>query len=573
MKKIFFAIICLTLWSSSAKADDTKASEEMLKLTAEFLAPYNGQLPEGITVNEDGKSLTLDTKVFMSNPEAKRYFEQMGRLLMSEGSVETESQFEINSLQMNEISEEQRATVAAKQRLKGPRKSRSIPQVTTCLYVDYTYMSVDGKNNPVRLSSRAYIPGAVQTSYTSKLGWSAAFIVPEIVTFIADMVKGVWNMVVGYTFDFGLLSCHPTVTLSDEAPTGDNPIDQNVYMFCSDYALVVCPDYCGYGLSEYRQHPYLVEGVTARNVVDSYIAALELIEGKTAATSLFGDYKLASDFYTDIIGYSQGGAVALATLRYLESGQVSEEKLKHFNLRNTYCGDGPYSPIATVQQYLDWSNGDDERYVNMAYPAVLPLIVQAAKAAYDYDCMHTVKVEDFFTEKFLSTGILDLLNTKRWSTAQLNKLTEEVGTRKIGEILSDKVIKKVKGVGNSGEEREYYAFNKETNEFKCLWRSFEYNDLTKGWTPKHPIAFMHYKEDAVVPFVNMMEVAHNIGTGSSTKLLFSDVERVRQEMTLLWELAATYFQNVFDNPNHESMGVFFYIAAAAGTFEDMLDDL
>lgn len=41
---------------------------------------------------------------------------------------------------------------------------------------------------------------------------------------------------------------------------------------------------------------------------------------------------------------------------------------------------------------------------------------------------------------------------------------------------------------------------------------------------------------------------------------------------MMWELIADVFQEVFDNPDHGSIGKFFYIAAAAGTFEDMLKD-
>lgn len=557
MKKLLIAIISISLWAGQALAADEARIDSLAR---EFLAYCGNKTPRGVTFNADSTKYNIDLMEFIADPVAKRYFEQMGQCLLAENVVGSEKNIEIRGLSMEKIDLNERGV----QRVK--RRAVAIPQVTFCLSVPYTYMSVDGKNNPVRLSSMMYRPSPFQFNYSAKLGVGNFLFKPALWTVIVEGVKGLWNYAIGYTFDYGVLGCHPTVTSSAEAPTGAIPLDGSIKMFCSDYALVVCPDYCGYGLSSYKQHPYLVQGVTARNVVDGYIAALDLVK-QNKSKNVDGSWELASDFYTDLMGYSQGGSVALSTLRYLESGQVSSENLKRINLRNVYCGDGPYSPIATIKQYVDWANRDDDKYRLLAYPCVLPLIVQAAKDAYDNDCMRIVKVEDFFTPEFLATGIIENLNSKSITTEQLNAAAKGAGIFTIDQMMSKNIIKK-QLVTENGQTSEKIVLNTETNEFKCLMRALDYNDVSKGWTPQHPLLFMHLDGDLVVPYCNMEEVKKNMKF--TKKVVFTDPYQVKEKMSPIWSVAANSMGNLENNPDHSSIGVFFYIGAASGTFEEML---
>ena len=42
----------------------------------------------------------------------------------------------------------------------------------------------------------------------------------------------------------------------------------------------------------------------------------------------------------------------------------------------------------------------------------------------------------------------------------------------------------------------------ESEKCKALFRCFEKNDLTKGWTPIHPIHLYHGKSDTYVSYAN-----------------------------------------------------------------------
>lgn len=355
--------------------------------------------------------------------------------------------------------------------------------------IDITYNSIDGRKRPVRLSAKVYLP----------MGSYIYGLIPRVV------------------ISHVLLNCHPTVTSNFEAPTGLNPVDGDINRMVGedDFEwMVVCPDYCGYGVSSYLQHPYLIHDITARNCIDATLAAITLIKtgDMDNYNSAFGGYVMEDEYTTDIVGYSQGGATALACTKYLEGNACSQDVKDMINLRQTTCGDGPYSAMATIEEYLKW--GQDKK--ELEYPCVLPLIVAAAKEAYNDGCMHSVEVEDYFTDQFLKTGILDYLRSKTTSTADLNSLIKDAmkGTPLLPvNVFSEKIIDKTTG-----------KFNTTTNEYKCLIRAMEMADLTKGWEPHHPIYFFHLKNDGVVPFANYEAIRDHLQKDYPTLVEYVPVE-------------------------------------------------
>lgn len=328
----------------------------------------------------------------------------------------------------------------------GQRRSAALINANAARHF-ISYMSLDGKKNPIRLSAIVYTRAESHDYYFDKL----------------------------------LLNCHPTVTSLFEAPSGGKPVDGDIKRIVDDNYMVVCPDYCGYGISAYKQHPYLIHDVTARNCVDAAMAAKEF--GKV----LIGE--IPSSFATFIVGYSQGGATALASAKYLESDACPESYKTELNLSKTVCGDGPYSTVATVNKYLEWG----KQGKNLEYPCVLPLIVAAAKEAYGEGCMRTVDVEKFFSQEFLDTKVFEMLQNKSLTTVDLNKkIKEQMNDHLLPtDVFSDSIINKETG-----------EFNTTTNEYKCLMRAMETNELAKGWEPKHPITFFHLENDGVVPYSN-----------------------------------------------------------------------
>lgn len=379
------------------------------------------------------------------------------------------------------------------------------------------YDSYDGQKNKVRLSARVYVPQSVSN------------------------IRHI------------ILSCHPTVTENRAAPTGNAPLDGEIsrmYFSYGEQTAVVCPDYCGYGVSAHLQHPYLISDVTARNCIDGLLAAIEDMETRGWISYGKWDAALNRDFSdTSIVGYSQGGATALACAKYLESYLCPQWVKDRIKLWQTTCGDGPYSPLATVEQYLKWGmpKGDNK---NLEYACVLPLIVAAAKEAYGEGCMRTVKLEDYFSEAFSKAGIIDLIKTKSFDTDVLDKkISEAMDTHKRPvDVFSDKIINPDDG-----------TFNTTTKEYKCLMRALKMADLTVGWTPTHPIQFFHFKSDRTVPYCNFEKIFEEGHIGyNNSKVTKVDI---KDAYNALWDQEkkeAEIDKVDLDNCNHGDGGTVFY---------------
>ena len=103
-----------------------------------------------------------------------------------------------------------------------------------------------------------------------------------------------------------ILLPHWTISDADEAPS--HKVTGEAKYFIKDYVLVM-PDYIGYGVTGNRMHPYLHGELTARNTVDMMLYCRQILDS------------MALGIPTDsifIVGYSQGGATALWTLKLIE---------------------------------------------------------------------------------------------------------------------------------------------------------------------------------------------------------------------------------------------------------------
>lgn len=415
------------------------------------------------------------------------------------------------------------------------------------------------------------VPYSAKANYTQKRktpSWNPNFVPDGSVTIYYDSydvhknkvrmsAKVFWNDIDDKKKHI-LLSCHPTVTNSVEAPSGSRPIDAGVERMTSedDSYLVVCPDYCGYGISSHLQHPYLINDVTACNCLDALLPAIQAARDRGVKFENTPDGNGNDRYELNIVGYSQGGATALACAKLIDSDACPEEISKNFRIRQTCCGDGPYSIKETLNTYVEW--GDPKRPdggKDIAYPSVLPLIVQAAKEAYSEGCMRTVEVEDFFTPEFLATGIMADLQSKNLSTAQLNtKIERLMPHRRPVDILSRKIL------------NEDGTFNTETKEYKCFARAMELADLCTGWVPKHDITFFHLPSDDVVPYTNVSKGimgANGIGK-TSDKVKFVDHETAWSDADNLVALAQGMTNPDWSTMVHDVGGQYFYVSYMYG---------
>lgn len=337
--------------------------------------------------------------------------------------------------------------------------------------VKYLYNSVDHEGNPVTLSSVVY--------------WNRY------------KLDG-WHDV---TPDNICLVEHYTITSDAEAPSNSFPVEAHI----TGNSIVVMPDYLGYGYTSNRLHPYLNYELAAENSMDALKAAYAICRDHSQML-VDGSWNLC------VLGASQGGSNALAVHKYLDTNPALSAQ---WRFSHSCCAAGAYSLAATFYAYLYWGLLD--------YPVVLPMLLKSMIASYP-DVMSKWKEEDFYSEKALEikAQIDAALNDKRHTANEINAIFFD-HFNKYGEqyvLLSDFLSAQ--------------ALNLESPMMRDLFICFERNELTKGWTPKHPIKIYHSKEDNVVPYQNAEAV--KTAFGSSATLQFAPENSTHTQSCAMWML-------------------------------------
>ena len=342
--------------------------------------------------------------------------------------------------------------------------------------------------------------------------------------------------------------CHITMTDNKGCPSISTKMTSDCGITCmlfASKALVVFPDYEGYGSTVDRAHPYLYQEVTARQVIDGIVAARQQFLEKRGGT-------LADDYKTVIVGYSQGGSVAMATHKYLEQGIGGKAPLADdLRLAGSVCGDGPYDPVATLQEYVS----QDRFYM----PVVAPLIIKGMCDANPY-VAGRYNIDDYLCDDFLNSGIADWIGGKGMSTDEIQKrlcqysadhsssthaytvddgepvfvmygyATESTGwfrseDRGFQPITAEN-NKRYDWRDNYGDRyaaadvvlrpdvRAYFGSQTAYSDgsavatvtslpaLTAISQALDMNNMTLGWQPQHPMIVFHSKHDEVVPFVN-----------------------------------------------------------------------
>lgn len=314
------------------------------------------------------------------------------------------------------------------------------------------YQSMSGDGSPITLSMKVAYPKGILTKYHDP--------------------------------DYILLDNHPTIFSEAESPWSCNPIALSKAM---DDALVVCPDYEGYGITSDRDHPYLAHDINARQSVDAALAAVDYINSKKGI-------KMSSGYHLENYGYSQGGGVALAVHRYIENNLSAADRSK-LNLKGTYCGGGPYDPAATMEIYFEQDA--------LEYPSLLPMVLMGFMSGYP-DVFEGVALEDFFTDKFLATGTIEKIRSKQYKNKEINEhINKTLGSNRCSDIFKPEV------------------FDPQSGYRKLLEECFARANVATGWSPVKKVVMMHSKEDQIVPAENARIAYEGLKGGNVSQIYWA----------------------------------------------------
>ena len=337
-----------------------------------------------------------------------------------------------------------------------------------------------------------------------------------------------------------VIGCHSTITSDAQRPTNFSNLPNlgEINMLAlftsilSQNALVIVPDYEGYGITANLPHPYCNRDLTAEQVVIGVKAGLSWFEDS--------EMKMADGWSGVSIGYSQGGAVSAGVLRYCQKNGDNSLRLK-----GAVCGDGPYDPLATLKRYIDMDH---------LYMPVAPAMLLKGAVDTDPDMMALqCKYEDFVTDKFSATGIFKMIEGKQSTTDDIQAVLLDYSKRHGDEGGFTMMAKCSEGFlpytqnnlkDGSGKTRDFELENGKgynyctvdqclkpgviayfrdgtvtgevpVEKLKALENSLAKNALTAdGFMPSQGFTFFHSTGDEVVPYCNLESVRNTWGAGS-----------------------------------------------------------
>ena len=254
-----------------------------------------------------------------------------------------------------------------------------------------------------------------------------------------------------------ILVSHYTVCSNSEAPS--NCFSLEGVLVKLGYGLII-PDYIGYGVTSNMVHPYLVMDLTARNVLDMYLAVRPWLK----AVGMEPEY---DDLY--LMGYSQGGATTMAVARLIETEYNQYMADDVVNIHRVFAGGGPYDVKATYERFVTTDTA--------GYPVAVPLVLQGMILGNELN----MKVTDMM-QPWLYEHMDEWVNSKKYTSAQINKL---IGTKVTHELLTQE------------------AMDQKSEKVAELYKAMTENSIiAQDWEPISSVYIMHSMDDETVPFAN-----------------------------------------------------------------------
>ena len=254
-----------------------------------------------------------------------------------------------------------------------------------------------------------------------------------------------------------ILVSHYTVCSNAEAPS--NCFSLEGLLVKDGYGLII-PDYLGYGVTAKEVHPYLVMDLTARNVLDMYLAVRPWLEAVE---------RIPDDPNLDLMGYSQGGATTMAVQHLIETEFWDKEDMDYVSLHRVFAGGGPYDVKATYERFVTTDTA--------GYPVAVPLVLQGMIKGNKLN----MELSDMM-RPFLCEHIDKWINSKHYTSAQINQL---IGSKVTHELLTDE------------------AMEQKSEKVAELYKAMTVNSIvSQNWEPQASVYIMHSIDDETVPYTN-----------------------------------------------------------------------
>lgn len=259
-----------------------------------------------------------------------------------------------------------------------------------------------------------------------------------------------------------ILMPHYTIFTNAAAPSNRATHDA---VALRDNYVILQPDYVGYGVTVDSVHPYLHGELAARNTVDMYLAMLPVLDSMSLKIPLDSLY---------IVGYSQGAASAMWTLKLIE-----EEYAHRIHVIKCFAGGGPYDVATTYDECLLHS-----RY---AIPMNIPMLLMGTSEAYDLELQ-----QDFFFTPALKRAYAKWIEPK-------NASPQDIYFHMLNHRLRHWLTPQAMDKSQPQTQRLYSGLLRSSLVHYPILEE-DTDSIVPTWTPKTPLYIFHSTNDDVVTF-------------------------------------------------------------------------
>lgn len=271
-----------------------------------------------------------------------------------------------------------------------------------------------------------------------------------------------------------LLGFHPSISSQNEAPTSFNGnLQSGVELFGALGYITVIPDYIGFGSSSSLPHPFLVREAVSENSVDMVRAVEELL----------AELEQAYRKEISLIGYSQGGYNAVATLRYLES----EQALEDWDVIATAAGGATFDLQALREQIFQQQLYDA--------PQNIAFLIYSYHQYYDFEG----GFDQYFQDEYA-----DFISTAFGSDLTLGQIRGRLSSN-LEELFKPDFLQELRTASNAN-------FNEALNENSIV-----------PWEVQSPLHIYHATQDSVISIENSRSFFEEIEGIGSQQLEFTEL--------------------------------------------------
>lgn len=275
------------------------------------------------------------------------------------------------------------------------------------------------------------------------------------------------------------IDCHATISADAQAPTVGGPaIMASPDLIPLMNAVVIAPDYIGYGESVDHTHLFADVALNGNTVVDGVKVAYDLLYSL--------DRNVAVDRPSYILGASQGGGVALFAQRIIENEAGLSD---YIHLQESYVGSGAYDFGRIFDVWTrEWSSNS---FPCGALLGVLGMFDECP------DEFGDIKVDDLFSEAFIATGIVEAVKSKTYDNSQITTFVVQGLQKAYGDAAFPVPNERIFSPAMMDEKSDVYQRVK-----SYFSRGNAYMSVGTGmWVPSHRVNMFHSPEDEVVPYV------------------------------------------------------------------------